>query len=524
MRVRRLQSLQYLWASMSQSLRTKFVVVIVVFQFTVMGLVTFVVEKRQQAIIMQESQGRAQTLAANLAALSEGYLLSYNFVKLMQLAEKAAEEQDVEYAVIHLHNGQVAASSGHPEKQGSTLNDAISRQALLTDTLLVQEITTADGGGRGYDVSLPVFAQGGTRKWGTVRIGFSLVRAMNEIRKTRNDLIFLGIVAVVLGTGGAIFLALRISKPIQQLVTGVEEMTKKNYNHAIAVTSRDEIGHLARRFEEMRVALQSHITDLAEEKQLLERANQTLKKTQNQLIQQEKLAAVGKLAARVAHEINNPLAIIITSLDVLEGESLSGETHTEDLLVIKEEIDRIARIVTQLLDFSRPPSDVVVLSVNDLIQQLIKFMEKRLTKHNVQVILELSSEEPLVQISPDHLKQVLLNLVKNAQEAMPSGGTLRIRTVRCRGKVTISIIDNGVGIAEAHLRSLFEPFFSTKKHGEGMGLGLSVSYSLIKSYGGAIEPESRLGHGSTFRIVLTEYVPAIQWERLPNHDKLLHSG
>jgi two-component system NtrC family sensor kinase len=487
-----------------------------------MGLVTFVVEKRQQAIIMQESQGRAQTLAANLAALSEGYLLSYNFIKLVQLAEKAAEEQDVAYAVIHLHNGQVAASSGHPEKQGSTLTDTISRQALLADTLLIQEIITGDVGGRGYDVSLPVFAQGGTRKWGTVRIGFSLVRAIDEIRKTRNDLILLGIVAVVLGTGGAVFLAIRISKPIQQLVTGVEEVAKKNYDHTIAVASRDEIGHLARRFEEMRVALRLHVTGLAEEKRRLERANQTLKETQDQLIQQEKLAAVGKLAARVAHEINNPLAIIKTSFDILEGESPSEETHTEDLLVIKEEIDRIARIVRQLLDFSRPPSDVVALSVNDLIQQLIKFMEKGLTRHNIRVILELSSEEPIVQISPDHLKQVLLNLVKNAQEAMPAGGTLRIRTVRCQGKVLISVIDDGVGIAEAHLRSLFEPFFSTKKHGEGMGLGLSVSYSLIKSYGGSIEPESHLGHGSTFRIVLTAYTPDIAWESLHNHDKILH--
>jgi signal transduction histidine kinase len=497
--------------------------VIVVVQFTVMGLVTFVVEKRQQAIIMQESQGRAQTLATNLAALSEGYLLSYNFIKLVQLAEKTAEEQDVAYAVIHLHNGQVAAFSGHPEKQGSTLSDAISRRALFTEKLLIQEITTVDVGGRGYDVSLPVFAQGGTRKWGTVRIGFSLVRAIDEIHKTRNDLILLGIVAVVLGTGGAIFLAIRISKPIQQLVTGVEEVAKKNYDHTIAVTSGDEIGHLARRFEEMRVALRLHVTGLAEEKRRLERANQTLKETQDQLIQQEKLAAVGKLAARVAHEINNPLAIIKTSFEILEGEP-PGETPAEDLLVIKEEIDRIARIVRQLLDFSRPPSDVMALSVNDLIQQLIKFMEKGLTKHNVRVILELSAEEPMVQISPDHLKQVLLNLVKNAQEAMPTGGTLRIRTARYQGKVTISVIDNGVGIAEAHLRSLFEPFFSTKKPGEGMGLGLSVSYSLIKSYGGLIEPESRLGHGSMFRIVLTEYAPHIEWESLPNHETILHPG
>lgn len=273
MRVHCLQRLRHLWASMSPSLRTKFVVMIVVVQFTVMGLVTWVVEDRQQRIIMEESQGRARTLATNLAALSEGYLLSYNFIRLVQLVEKAAEENDVAYAIIHLHNGQVAASSGHPEQQGLILTDAVSRQAFSTEKLLIQDITTAEVGGRGYDVALPVLAPGGTRKWGTVRVGFSLVRALHEIRRTRTYLVFLGILALGIGSGGAIFLAVQISKPVQQLVTGVEEVAKGNYDHAIAVTSHDEIGHLAQRFEQMRVTLRFHIAHLAEEKLHLENTN-----------------------------------------------------------------------------------------------------------------------------------------------------------------------------------------------------------------------------------------------------------
>jgi signal transduction histidine kinase len=140
------------------------------------------------------------------------------------------------------------------------------------------------------------------------------------------------------------------------------------------------------------------------------------------------------------------------------------------------------------------------------------------------VILDLSAEEPVVQISPDHLKQVLLNLVKNAQEAMPTGGPLIIRTVRRHGEVTISVIDDGVGIADSHRRFVFEPFFSTKKHGEGMGLGLAVSYGLIKSYGGSIQLESRPGHGSAFHVLLTEYAVGTECDSLPRQDELLHSG
>src|SRR5439155_5413746 len=288
--------------------------------------------------------------------------------------------------------------------------------------------TTMEVGGRGYDVAIPVLVPGGTRKWGTVRLGFSLARAQREVQVTTQDLFLLGLVALLLGTGGAIFLARRLSKPIQQLVTGVTEVAKGNYHHAMVVTARGEIGFLAQRFEAMREALRLHVTRLDAEQQRLERTNELLKATQAQLIQHEKLAAVGKLAAKVAHEVNNPLAIVKTSFQILHEKITWSDPAKEELVVIEEEIDRIARIIRHLLDFARPHSHPTALQVNEVIRNLIKFVEPELLAHKVLAVLELAPELPVIQMPRDYLTQVLLNLVKNAQEAMPTGGTLCIKT------------------------------------------------------------------------------------------------
>jgi signal transduction histidine kinase len=495
--------------------------VIVIVQLSLMGLVTLVVEKRQRDAILHESQKRALALVTNLAALSESDLLSYNFVKLEQTVERlVASEEDVGYAIVHTRDGTVAAYSGHREKRGEVLEDLISRRALLANAPLIQEITTAALRGKGYDVAIPVLAQGSTRKWGTIRLGFSLARARQEIRDTSRDLVLLGVIAILLGTGVAVLLALRISQPIQQLVTAVNAVAKGNYDHAIAVTTHDEVGHLAQRFEEMREALRLHITRLAAEKRRLEWANSMIKETQKQLIQNEKLAAVGKLTAQVAHEFNNPLAIIKTSLHIINTQMSSADPNKENLVVIEEEITRMARIIRQLLDFSRPVADISTLQVNEVIERLMKMLATEFAQRDIDSKLDLAPDLPLLRMSSDQLKQVLLNLIKNAEEAMPTGGTLVLRTARRLGGLTISILDNGIGIAKESLPFIFEPFFSTKQTGEGLGLGLAVSHSIIKSYGGAIEVDSHPGKGTLFRIFLPEYPTLMVGENLQEESTL----
>lgn len=502
-----------LFAAVRRSLCGKFITVIIFVQLAVMGLVTVVIEHRQKATILHESRKRALSLATALAALSEGYLVSYDFVKLEQTVENLAAEEDVVYAIVQLHDGKVAAYSSRPEQQGHQLHDPVSQAALQAERPLIQAVHTPVLHGAGYDVAVPVFTSHGTRKWGTVRVGLSLAQANQEIRATSRNLFLLGLVAVVSGTGAAVFLALRISRPIQQLVTGVKAVAAGDYDHAITVISQDEVGDLAQRFEAMRQALRSHIAHLADEKQRLEWANTTILATQGQLIQSEKLAVVGKMAAKVAHEVNNPLAIIKTSLHLINKQMPPTDPAKDNLDIIEEEIARIARTIREMLDFARPSGDIATLHVNDVITRLMKFVAADLHSHGIESQVTLASNVPTVRMSLDQLKQVLLNLIKNATEAMPTGGTLGLHTTRCPGGLVIGVTDTGVGIPATHLHAVFEPFFSTKTHSEGMGLGLAVCANILKSYGGTIEVSSTVGDGTQFRLFLPEYPPSVIGDR-----------
>lgn len=485
------------------NLRAKFMVLIVSLEIVLMGAVTFVVESHQSRAIFEQARLRALSLGTGLAAISEAYLVSYDFVKLEQATERVtANEADVVYAVAHLRDGKVAAFSGRSDLQGKMLDDPISQQAVAAETPLVQHTRIAQTREPGYDVAIPVFVPGSTRKWGTIRLGFSLQRAYEAIEDTRRDILLLSFAAIVCGTLLALFLAKRISKPVDQLVVRVHQFTEGAYDRPIQVDTNDEIGYLAQAFEQMRQSLQRHLAYLAEEKRLLEETNHRLHMTQQQLVQSERLAAVGKLAAKVAHEVNNPLAIIKSAIHFLRHQSLQDDPAGGHLEIIEEEISRIAYILRDLLDISRPSPTAQPVEVNALIQSLERLLLPNLNEKRIVLQVVLDPEVPQVQISPDHLKQVLLNLVRNAEDAMPKGGHLTIQTRRSPDGVEVSVSDTGYGIPQEHLPYLFDPFFTTKAQQGGMGLGLSVLYGILKSAQGHIDVESEIGKGSTFRVFL----------------------
>jgi two-component system NtrC family sensor kinase len=289
------------------------------------------------------------------------------------------------------------------------------------------------------------------------------------------------------------------------LVVGVHQFAEGAYDRPILVATSDEIGYLAQAFERMRTSLQRHLAHLAEEKQRLEEANRRLQETQQQLVQSERLAAVGKLAARVAHEVNNPLAIIKTAICLMMHQPQEIHFTNEHLKTIEEEINRIARILRELLDFSRPSPIEQMVDVNAIIQSLELLLAQNLQEKQIALSVVLDPAVPLVRISADHLKQVLLNLVRNAEDAMPSGGHLMIQTAPVDTGLEVRVTDTGCGIAQEHIPYLFDPFFTTKADQGGMGLGLSVLYGIIKSAQGRIEVESEIGKGSTFRVILPAY-------------------
>ncbi len=235
------------------------------------------------------------------------------------------------------------------------------------------------------------------------------------------------------------------------------------------------------------------------------------RRVEQALFQSEKLAATGRLAASIAHEINNPLEAIKNSLYILVNKVPKDDPNYKFLDIAKRETERVSRILSQLLGFYRPAASMKPTDVNALIEEAESLVEKHLRQRNVRVYNELSKDLPLVVASADQLKQVVLNLLLNAQEAMPEGGSIYVSThvsheadpaFLLSEAVHIQIRDTGKGIEEEHVPHIFEPFFSTKSEGKGTGLGLWVSFGIVRSHGGNIRVRSRPGRGTTFTISL----------------------
>lgn len=217
------------------------------------------------------------------------------------------------------------------------------------------------------------------------------------------------------------------------------------------------------------------------------RAMQQLQKAQDQLVHSERLAALGDMSAKVAHEINNPLGIIKNYLLLIRRSAGEPEGCEKNVGVVEQEIDRIARIIRQLLEFHRPTE--VEMQPTDLVQQvdeILTLMERLLSSHHIEIVRDYGRERPKVIGVADNLRQVFMNLIINARDAMKEGGTLRVGLGTENGTVTVSFADSGPGIPPNVIPRIFEPFFTTKSPGEGTGLGLSVCYGIIKSHNGTI--------------------------------------
>jgi PAS domain S-box-containing protein len=228
------------------------------------------------------------------------------------------------------------------------------------------------------------------------------------------------------------------------------------------------------------------------------------KRLESQLIQSEKMAAIGQLAAGIAHELRNPLAIVMNALYDL-GHILDGSNAevTEDLRIAEEEIGRAQAIIKNLLEFSRESgAELETLDVNELLTRTLQLMQKYLQDNGVRVHTDLGPIPPCLA-NANAMRQIALNLITNAVQAMPLGGDLTVRTATAGANlIRIEVRDTGVGIPAEHLQDIFNPFYTTKAPGQGTGLGLSVVHSILRRYQGEIRVASEVGAGTTFTIDL----------------------
>ena len=233
------------------------------------------------------------------------------------------------------------------------------------------------------------------------------------------------------------------------------------------------------------------------------------------MLRVERMASIGKLAAVVAHEINNPLAGILTYAKLLKKRlSKESQPNAENLSMLElmeSESRRCGEIVKNLMTFARPTSvNMEPSDLNAIIDRCVRLVQHQLTLKNVELHLNLFKDLPAVRCDPGQIEQVILALMMNAIDAMPNGGNLSIasRIGRATEDVQIEVRDDGVGMPRDVLAKMFEPFFTTKEHGRGLGLGLAISRNIVDRHGGRIEVSSEPGHGTVFTITLSQRLGA----------------
>jgi two-component system NtrC family sensor kinase len=228
-----------------------------------------------------------------------------------------------------------------------------------------------------------------------------------------------------------------------------------------------------------------------------------LQKIQQALLQSEKLAAMGRLTSQIAHELNNPIYGIMNTLELLKTEIPPESKRRRILELSLSETQRLSEMLRNMLSFSKPEEEKRrPIRINELVEGILLVMEKQMRESNIKVETSFDDEIPEVMASTNQMRQVMLNMIKNAKEAMPKGGTLTVRTSREDNRVMIHIQDTGMGIPEEIRNKIFEAFFTTKQKVKGVGLGLSVCYGIIKDHSGEIKVESEEGEGTTFTISL----------------------
>jgi signal transduction histidine kinase len=381
--------------------------------------------------------------------------------------------------------------------------------------------------------------------------GVRLEAPLEDVRSTlwqthKLYLIFILLDIMVFVAFGTYVFSKMVVRPVRQLVETAESFQEGDTLPDVSAGEQNELGKLSQALNLMLHRLAENKEELRQHIVSLEQANLELKRAQQEVIFSEKLASVGRLAAGIAHEIGNPIGIVLGYLELLQREDLEESERNELLGRMDGEVQRINQIIRQLLDFSRPSAtERQAVAVHPLIQETLAVMAHQLRQQEIELSLELKAESDTVFANADQLKQVFLNILVNAADAMAArsdgsqGGQLCVSTRSLPGEgplqktdgrlrlrrhtdpqaadyrhlrrtyatvekqwLEIRFADTGVGIAREDQERIFDPFFTTKGVGSGTGLGLSVSIKIVETLGGRLEMSSRVGEGTAMSVIL----------------------
>ena len=304
-----------------------------------------------------------------------------------------------------------------------------------------------------------------------------------------------------------------VHRPAQELIRETDKLGHGDLSARVLETRNDELGTLAKKFNRMAHDLEAAHSELLGWTQSLEQRveekTSELERAQEKIVQVERMASLGRLAAVVAHEINNPLSSVVTYAKILvrrlQSKELDDECreNLEYLESIASEASRCGEIVAQLLSFARRGGgEFAAVDINQVVDRAVFLTKHTLELAEVSCELELEEEMPTVRVDSSQIQQALMALLINAGEAVEKGGRVQVQTGTCVEGVEIAVEDNGPGMEPDVARRVFEPFFTTKDSSSGVGLGLAVVYGIMERHGGSVELTTAPGKGCRFALVL----------------------
>jgi len=422
---------------------------------------------------------------------------------------------------------------------GITTLPTLERAPPLIEQALLEDTSVSDL--RGWEtahrvnVASPITKDG--RLVGATYAEFSTAH-FDEIQTSQRQLeltrILLKGLVVVLAIN--LFLYFRVHRPVKALLSAVEAGIRGKLLTTVPVRGRDEIGQLGERFnlmveriraatednsrlfeklqhahDELQVKVEEATAELRQKNRELAKTIELLSTTQREAARAHRLSAIGQLAATVAHQIGTPLTALSGHMQLLEEDPQLGAEARKRLKIVEAQIDRASRIIQDLLIYARKPEPLLSpMDINACLEECVALLRPEIDRRNVILTLLLSQGLQKVKADQQQMQEVFCNLIENALDAMPDGGTLTIRShgiearpaEKTSGWLAVDIADTGQGIASEHRAKIFQPFFTTKKAGRGTGLGLSITHETVRSHGGQIVVESEPGKGTRFRVLL----------------------
>lgn len=457
-----------------------------------------------------------------------------------QIIQDVAAQQDIEKVRILSKDGTIIHSSQsseigkkidqeaesclacHQDEQSRQASPMVGRPRFFTDqngnrmlgstAVFRNELTCRNAGCHRHAEDQAVL--------GVLDIIYPLSGIEQTLRSNTYTIIGLSLGFIILAGLLVSYLVHRmVYQPLHDLEVGAARLATGNLEQSIPVRSDDEFGQLAESFNSMTSALRKSHADLENWgltlEQKVEEARHELNIAHAETARSEKLASVGLLAAGIAHELNNPLTGVLTFSCLVRKNMADGSPDAEDLDLVIKETKRCAAIIRRLLDFAREKKpEKSFANLNRLIEETAQLIEQPAQIDNIEIKLDLDEHLPEVWLDADLIKQVIMNMMVNAQHAIERAGSITIKTrllskypgsdpvIKAGSVAEITISDTGCGIAEENLQRIFDPFYTTKGIGRGTGLGLSVSHGTIEAHGGVIDVKSTAGQGTEFHIYL----------------------